>query len=382
MISREKLKTVPMALTLVLLCFPLFCEAADADPGYVEKNQDYLSKVQILEMARQGRTAFFSESDPYNRNSYAIARMLRKEYGVLVPFQVLRKREAGVDEDKHPEIGVSNWIHCANWMNSSAYLLNEISKAKISPNSGSRNESVKSQLGQLSQYCAYSSGAPLPMVVAFNSFLDEYAAALNQFVVEKNDRRKAELTAELERTKAEAIKQQEAAAQREEVRQMETQLSREKAEAKIKADEATRLVREKTEKEQQEQQRKTIAARGAALRSGKILVENMGDASLLLNAATTAVPIFKPSLKPDNKIYAWGGSLERLDGGLYIVKLGENYFGFKKKPTGTKTFNEAELRINGFVSVIGQYTDNVEYVTVIGDKRYMPVLKAEYIEGR
>jgi len=159
------------------------------------------------------------------------------------------------------------------------------------------------------------------------------------------------------------------------------------------------LVRQRKEAED-EQSRSKIAAdkqaqerakRADDLKSGRVQVADYSDAVALHEATKSNDPIQRPLLKPDNKYYAFSGTLERQEddppsllGKLSLLYLltGETTMDyFLLLVDGNTQYGGAALRLRDCVKVVGQYVENTDYKTVIGEQKTMAVFRTAYIEA-
>jgi hypothetical protein len=150
------------------------------------------------------------------------------------------------------------------------------------------------------------------------------------------------------------------------------------AESEKWSQQKTATRQEKAERQHAEQKRRTeaTAERAQALRSGQAKVENYSDAQLFYSPEGGQLLVRNPKAQPDGKIYEVFGNLERIDGNTLIVKFADKYYfiiSVKEKQPQSFVKN---LRIGWPLRVIGRYTSNREYTTVIGATKTAPVFEA------
>lgn len=99
----------------------------------------------------------------------------------------------------------------------------------------------------------------------------------------------------------------------------------------------------------------------------------------IANPSSDYTSVFQPFLKPDWKIYRWCGRLEQATPGnadstfkfAYVVTVGNG-----DRFSATSSEDADGLRIGGPICITGRYFENMQYETVIGAKRSMPLLVA------
>ena len=130
------------------------------------------------------------------------------------------------------------------------------------------------------------------------------------------------------------------------------------------------------------QQSEAIARRGEELRSGRIEIQGISDAALFYRAANGLSVMGNPKVQADNKYYVIQGFLERIeDGGdALLAKFGDNYARIVHVSASKQQVGLLDnLRAGRNFHVVGRYVNNVEYTTVIGASRVVPVFEAAYI---
>jgi hypothetical protein len=158
-------------------------------------------------------------------------------------------------------------------------------------------------------------------------------------------------------------------------REEEAKLAQLKADKEAAARQA-KTDRERVEKEREVAARQAKAERTEALRSGQAKVESYGDARLFYQPMEGFQLVMRPKVQPDGKVYEVQGILERVEGSTLLVKFADkHYFFITAKEKQPRDFMK-NLRIGGILHVIGRYTSNREYTTVIGATRTAVVFEA------
>lgn len=128
-------------------------------------------------------------------------------------------------------------------------------------------------------------------------------------------------------------------------------------------------------------------ARALDLKAGKIKPETPDDLEDLYDALPGWDLAESPLLIPDKEIYVITGQIERPEAGVLVCrtvtgpgKYDGDYFAVNmtaktKKPSDYKH----RLRVNGRIFAVGRYNKNLEYITVAGQRKLMPIIDAVHI---
>lgn len=128
-------------------------------------------------------------------------------------------------------------------------------------------------------------------------------------------------------------------------------------------------------------------ARALDLKAGKVKPETPDDLEDLYDALPGWDLAESPLLIPDKEIYVITGQIERPEAGVLVCrtvtgpgKYDGDYFAVNltaktKKPSDYKY----KLRVNGRVFAVGRYNKNLDYITVAGQRKLMPIIDAVHI---
>lgn len=244
---------------------------------------------------------------------------------------------------------------------------------------GNYSENVTNSVNALHDWCIDQHSNELyPFVSSFENLLGDYSNALSDY---------AERARTLKQWEAEDQQQQREEDQKlaaeQEAQENERQAQQQKEKKRL-ADEETLKNRLKAEKRAQE-----LAKHVDDIKSGRAKVASFVDAVVFHGAQKSTDPIWRPMLKPDNKYYAFSGTLERdgesssllgkLPGRNLALELVWEYF-LLILDDNTQ-YGSAALRLHDCVNVVGQYVGNTDYETVIGEQKTMAVFRTAYIEA-
>jgi hypothetical protein len=155
-------------------------------------------------------------------------------------------------------------------------------------------------------------------------------------------------------------------------REEEARLAQQKAEQ----EEAARQQKAEQERIEKQQRADAIAKRTQELRSGQAKIESYSDAQLFYRPEGGQLLVRNPKVQPDGKIYEVFGNLERVEGNTLIVKFADTYYFFISVKEKQPRDFVGNLRIGWPLRVIGRYTSNRQYTTVIGASKTAPTFEA------
>lgn len=138
-------------------------------------------------------------------------------------------------------------------------------------------------------------------------------------------------------------------------------------------------------KADREAKQAALAERAKRLRSGEIKVTTFDDAKLYHTPVANLLGLMaQPLLKPDGAMYAEVVMLDaqEKDGTLRTRVQTVNGIAYAMLRLRLKSIQitPEQLRLNSYISVVGQYVDNQEYVTLNGQTRTAPVLDVAFIQ--
>lgn len=122
--------------------------------------------------------------------------------------------------------------------------------------------------------------------------------------------------------------------------------------------------------------------------AGKLKIESYDDAKLVNTPLILETIAFNPLLKADGKIYAnkFWLTLEAEEGAnllraVAIDPKGQKPYVFLRTTKNTTIFGSGGMRVGGIISVMGRYTDNIKYTTVMGVTKSAPTLEVMYLDA-
>ncbi len=149
---------------------------------------------------------------------------------------------------------------------------------------------------------------------------------------------------------------------------------------------AQQLVRHRNAIAQKEQEAKAqqvataLAARAQLIREGSAKPESFKEAAVALDAQHRPDLAMRPMVQPDGSAVIMSGTLDRIEGELFICRMGNDYFAIRVDLDSGIGRQAAALRYGGPVNAVGRYIGNLTYTTVMGMERQMPVVQAFWIE--
>jgi hypothetical protein len=139
---------------------------------------------------------------------------------------------------------------------------------------------------------------------------------------------------------------------------------------------AARQAKVEQQRAEQQQRTEATAKRAQALRSGQAKVESYGDAQIFYRPEGGQLLVRNPKAQPDGKVYEVFGNLDRVEGNTLIVKFADTYYFFISVKEKQPRDFVGNLRIGWPLRVIGRYTNNRQYTTVIGATKTAPAFEA------
>ncbi|MBI4081648.1 MAG: hypothetical protein HY423_03460 [Candidatus Lambdaproteobacteria bacterium] len=118
-------------------------------------------------------------------------------------------------------------------------------------------------------------------------------------------------------------------------------------------------------------------ARRVELKAGRAPLATLRDAELFYDAEWRLSIVSRPPTAPDRKRYVAMGYLERREGELYIVRLGEERWAFR--PVGAALEAIQGLRFNGEVGAVGRLVEIGEYRAPGATPRPMAIFDADFL---
>lgn len=167
-------------------------------------------------------------------------------------------------------------------------------------------------------------------------------------------------------------------------RAREAERQRRQAEAAARA-EAERRAAEAAEQERQRQARRAMLERRRRLQAGEIEPKDWRDAQLKHDAEDGRLILFRPRVVPDRQVYLLRSValIRREADGLLIVNGGtdrEPHYGAIRITPDTRTLDRQRWAFNYPLTAVGRYIDNLDYRTVLGARRTLPVFEALWVQ--
>lgn len=117
------------------------------------------------------------------------------------------------------------------------------------------------------------------------------------------------------------------------------------------------------------------------IKSGEKPIESVSDASIFYDADENYLRLVNsPPLSATGKNYFIAGKLKNFKNGILLFDASSNNYFALKTSSKTKGTPIGDLRLNSDYKAVGTHIGNLEYNTIIGQQKMMPVLEALYIE--
>lgn len=167
-------------------------------------------------------------------------------------------------------------------------------------------------------------------------------------------------------------------------REREAERQRRQAEAAART-EAERRAAEAAEQERQRQAHQAMLERRRQLQAGEIEPRNWNDVRMKYDAGDGYPILLRPMVTPDRAVYLLRHVelVRREADNLLIVNGGTEHeprYGAVLITPDSRTLDRERWAFNHPLTVIGRYIDNLEYRTLIGARRTMPVFEALWVQ--
>lgn len=238
----------------------------------------------------------------------------------------------------------------------------------------------KNQVKNIKNNC---SGSP-EVLKKILAFIDDAYEPLQARKIALIEQKKAEKFAKEEKEKADIAARK--AREEEETRSLEAKRKAENA--RIEAEREAAATKENAEQEKHEEE----------IKSGKKPIQNIFDAAIFYDAKENIKGIaMMPPLAATEKKYitAWvsldsSSSIKSVKGDTLVCEMLYDYVLLKHKEllryyfalkftNQTKGAKMSNLKINGPCAAVGTHVGNLEYTTVDGEKKIMPLFEAVHV---
>lgn len=160
---------------------------------------------------------------------------------------------------------------------------------------------------------------------------------------------------------------------------------RERADAEEKTREEAKLIAEQERKNKAVIEQQKASALEADLRAGRVKPANMEQAMVAYSAENGISLASAPKIRPDGKLYALIGIIENAGSDPeFLAMLGSRdprYY-MVKIPKSLRAAYFDKAKIGDEFLLVGRYTGNTNYKTIVGQQKSAPVFEAVYFVMR
>ncbi|MBK5396355.1 hypothetical protein JFU47_06425 [Pseudomonas sp. TH39(2020)] len=388
-----------MRKTLLALCL-LSGYTLATEEGVPTLSDDFFHQFSINSTSWTEWGKVFNEdnsplSDDLIRHSSIVKNILEYDYKINIPFDVQRsyKYSSLFRDAKDPHYVYDEKNGCGA---ATVRVLGSAASGSISatvPEVAFQNQTRVEQVREsgrkyneealhvLAAYCG--TGSNREIEPALRDFLSKFEASLQvsgqQILAARSTENKANAARQ---ANVDAIMQAGAKKKSDELKVAEERKQEAMRLANVEQ-QTLRLAKEEDQKRSEqaalEARRQAIVEHSQMLKSGKLSIKNIQDGAIYYDAKYDAQVILHPPLEPDHMNYMARGTLEKYEGGKYILSMNMGndikYVAIILDPAVLKV-NGFVARAEGTVSFVGEFVAIDTYTTVSGRERYAPVFKA------